>query len=78
MLRKQIARFAFNWGGIVNEEDIVITAGCMEAMAFALRAVTKPGDTVAIECPTYFGIFHVMQSLGLKVLEIANAILSQV
>ena len=69
-LRKQIARFAFNWGGSVNEDDIVITAGCMEAMAFALRAVTKPGDTVAIECPTYFGIFHAMQNLGLNVLEI--------
>jgi DNA-binding transcriptional MocR family regulator len=35
-----------------------------------LRAVTKPGDTVAIENPTYFGIFQLIDSLGLKVLEI--------
>lgn len=69
-LRKQIARQAFNWGGICKEDDIVITAGCMEALAICLKAVTKPGDAVAIESPTYFGIFQVMESLGLKVVEI--------
>ncbi len=69
-LRKQIARQSFNWGGVVTEEDVVITAGCMEAMALCLKAVTKPGDAVAIESPTYFGIFQVMESLGLKVVEI--------
>lgn len=69
-LRKQIARYAFNWGGSVTEHDVVTTQGCMEALVFCLKAVTEPGDTVAIEYPTYFGIFHVMQSLGLKVLEI--------
>jgi DNA-binding transcriptional MocR family regulator len=42
----------------------------MEGLVFCLKAVTVPGDTVAIESPTYFGIFNVMKSLGLKVLEI--------
>jgi DNA-binding transcriptional MocR family regulator len=35
-----------------------------------LKAVTQRGDTVAIESPTYFGIFQVMESLGLKAIEI--------
>lgn len=69
-LRQQIARVAFNWGGVFKENDIVVTAGCMEALAFCLKAVTKPGDAVAIESPTYFGIFQVMETLGLKVVEI--------
>ncbi len=69
-LRKQIARYAFNWGGRVQEEDVITTQGCMEALVFCLKAVTQPGDTVAIESPTYFSIFNVMQSLGLKVLEL--------
>jgi DNA-binding transcriptional MocR family regulator len=69
-LRKQIAKNAFNWGGNITEDDVVTTQGCMEALIFCLRAVTKPGDTVAIESPTYFGIFNVMLSLDLKVLEI--------
>jgi DNA-binding transcriptional MocR family regulator len=69
-LRKQIARQSFNWGGVLSEEDIVVTAGCMEALAFSLQAVTQRGDAVAIESPTYFAIFQVMESLGLKVVEI--------
>jgi len=69
-LRKQVAKNAFNWGGQITEHDVVTTQGCQEALVFCLRAVTKPGDTVAIESPTYFGIFNVMLSLDLKVLEI--------
>lgn len=69
-LRRQIARQAFNWGGTPSEEDIVVTAGCVEALALCIKAVTKPGDTVAIESPTYFAIFQVMESHGLKVVEI--------
>ncbi|MBC8033817.1 MAG: PLP-dependent aminotransferase family protein [Chitinophagaceae bacterium] len=69
-LRQQVAKLAFNWGGNVQGDDIITTQGCMEALVFCLKAVTKPGDTVAIESPTYFSIFNVMQSLGLKVVEI--------
>jgi DNA-binding transcriptional MocR family regulator len=69
-LRKQVAKLAFNWNGKYSAEDVVITAGCMEALVMCLKAVTRRGDTVAIESPTYFGIFQVMESLGLKVLEI--------
>src|SRR5690349_19764862 len=69
-LRKQIARLSFNWGGALSDDDVVVTAGCMEALSLCLQAVTKPGDAVAAEGPTFYGIFRVMQSLGLKVVEI--------
>lgn len=69
-LRTQVAKNAFNWGGNITADDVVTTQGCMEALVFCLRALTKPGDTVAIESPTFFGIFNVMLSLDLKVLEI--------
>ncbi|CAG4998162.1 2-aminoadipate transaminase [Dyadobacter sp. CECT 9275] len=69
-LRKQIAKHAFNWNGNITEDEVVTTQGCMEALVFCLRAVTEPGDTVAIESPAYFGIFTIMKSLGLKVIEI--------
>ncbi|HEY9195600.1 MAG TPA: PLP-dependent aminotransferase family protein, partial [Mucilaginibacter sp.] len=71
-LRTQIAKNAFNWGGNITGEDVVTTQGCMEALIFCLRALTKPGDTIAIESPTYFGIFNIMLSLELKVLEIPS------
>lgn len=69
-LRRQIARQAFNWGGTPSEDDIVVTAGCVEALSLCIKATTKPGDAVAIESPTYFAIFQVMESHGLKVVEI--------
>ncbi len=69
-LRNQIARQSFNWGGTPSEDDIVITAGAVEALSLCVKAITKPGDAVAIESPTYFAIFQVMESHGLKVVEI--------
>ncbi len=71
-LRKHIARRSFSWGGDITPDEIVTTQGCMEALVFCLRAVTKPGDAVAIESPAYFGIFTIVQSLGLKIIEIPS------
>ena len=71
-LRKQIAKLAFNWGGKVKPDEVVVTSGCLEAITMCLRAVTSHGDTVAVESPTYFGIYQVIESLGLKVVEIAT------
>ncbi|MCB9353979.1 MAG: PLP-dependent aminotransferase family protein [Lewinellaceae bacterium] len=69
-LRQQLARLAFNWGGKCTADDVIVTQGCMEALAFCLQAVTQPGDVVAIERPTYFGIFNLLKNLGLRALEI--------
>lgn len=71
-LRKQIAKLAFNGGVNIKPDEIIITSGCLEAISFCLKAVTKPGDTVAVETPTYFGINQAIESLGLKVVEIST------
>lgn len=71
-LRKQIARLSFNWGGKITPEEVLVTSGCMEALVMCLRAVTQPGDAVAVESPAYFGIYQVIESLGLKVIEILS------
>jgi len=70
-LRRQLVRLAFNWGGKFSEEDVVVTAGCVEALVMCLKTVTKPGDTIVVEKPTYFGTLQLAEALGLKVLEIA-------
>jgi DNA-binding transcriptional MocR family regulator len=69
-LRRQIAKHSINWGGNAGPEDVVTTQGCMEALVFCLRALTEPGDTIAIESPTYFGIFNILLGLGRKVVEV--------
>jgi DNA-binding transcriptional MocR family regulator len=42
----------------------------MEAVFLGLRATTKPGDVVALESPTFFGILQAVENLGLRALEI--------
>lgn len=69
-LRRQVARASFTWQGRLNESDLITTAGCINAIAYCLMAVTKKGDTVAAESPVYFGILRLAQSLGLNVLEL--------
>jgi DNA-binding transcriptional MocR family regulator len=69
-LRIQIARRALTAGVALAPEDIVITSGGQEAMHIALRAVCRPGDLVAIESPTYFGILQAIETLGLRAVEI--------
>lgn len=69
-LRRQIARRMSEAGSTVSADDIIITTGCQEALSLALRAVTEPGDVVAVESPAFYGLLHVLESLGLEVLEI--------
>ena len=68
-LLHQIMRRTAVWGRVVADE-IVVTASCTEAISLCLRAVTKPGDTVAVESATYFVLLQLLESLGLKALEI--------
>lgn len=77
-LRKQIAKLSFNWGGKVKPDEVIVTNGCLDAITLCLRAVTKPGDTVAVESPNYFGIFQAIESMGLKVVEISSCFIDGV
>ena len=69
-LRVQIAQRAFGMRASFGPDEVVITAGCSEALSLGLMATCQPGDLVAIESPTYFGILLILESLHLKALEI--------
>ena len=69
-LRKEVARRMISAGCTLRPDDIITTTGCMEAVLLALRAVCRPGDTVAIETPAYYNFLQLIQELGLRALEI--------
>ena len=69
-LRRQIARRTRDWGVSLTADEIIITHGCMEAVNLCLRAVAKPGDVIALESPTYFGLLQIIESYGMKALEV--------
>lgn len=69
-LRSLLARRALASKTHLAPERIVITNGATEAINLALRAVTRPGDTVAVESPTFYGLLQILESLNLRVLEV--------
>ncbi|HLK40491.1 MAG TPA: PLP-dependent aminotransferase family protein [Polyangiaceae bacterium] len=69
-LRAQIARRAIDAGYGISAGDVVVTSGCQEAMVLCLRAIANPGDTIAVESPTFYGTLQAIRSLGLRALEI--------
>ena len=69
-LRRAVARHTLRMGCGYEAKDIVITNSCLESISLCLRAVTKPGDVVALESPTYFGLLEIVENLHLRALEI--------
>src|SRR5690606_25150359 len=69
-LRRQIARRMIAAGCTVGPDDIIITNGATEALHLCLRALTNPGDTVAIESPCFFGFLEILEAQGLRAREI--------
>lgn len=70
VLRREVARRAVENGCDLVPDDIITTAGCVEALNLALRAVAKPGDTIAIESPIYYGLLQSIESMGMRVVEV--------
>lgn len=68
-LRQQLSRRVATLGCDVAPDRIVVTVGCQEALSLCLRAICRPGDTVAVESPTYHGFLQAIESQGLRALE---------
>ena len=69
-LVRQLVRHSLAWGQPLAADEIVITNSCSEALSLCLRAVTRLGDTVAVESPSYYLMLQLLEHLGLKALEI--------
>lgn len=69
-LRRQIAKRMVELQCADSPEDIVVTHGAREAVRLALMAVCEPGDLIAIESPTFYGLLQAIESCGMEALEI--------
>lgn len=72
ILRRAIAQRGVDAGYVVSPDEVVITSGAKEAVYLSIRAVTRPGDTVAIESPAYYALLEVLGSLELRVVEVPS------
>lgn len=69
-LRRQIARRYLAAGASVLPEEIVVTAGALEALNLAVQAVSEPGEIILIESPSFYGCLQAIEGLGRRALEV--------
>ncbi|OHC64797.1 MAG: GntR family transcriptional regulator [Rhodocyclales bacterium GWA2_65_19] len=69
-LRRQLALRYLARGAPVAPDEIVITSGALEGINLCLQAVTRPGDLIAVESPTFYAGLQAAERLGLRVVEI--------
>ncbi|MFY3385655.1 PLP-dependent aminotransferase family protein [Paracidovorax sp. MALMAid1276] len=71
--QRAMARHALTFGVSVAPADIGATLGNSEAVNLALDAIAEPGDVIAVESPTFFGILQAIEVRGLRALEIPSS-----
>jgi len=69
-LRRQIALRYLIDGLHVPTDEIIITNGALDALNLCLLAVTRPGDSVIIESPTFYGALQSLERIGLEAIEV--------
>ncbi|MBA1147643.1 PLP-dependent aminotransferase family protein [Ectothiorhodospiraceae bacterium WFHF3C12] len=69
-LLQQLAQRTLTYDVPAGVNDIVVTNGTMEALTLAIRAVSRPGDAIAVESPTYYGSLLMLEAHGRRVIEI--------
>lgn len=69
-LRHAIARRYAAQGITIPPDEIVITAGALEALNLSLQAITEPGDWVIVESPCFYGALQALERLKLRALAV--------
>ncbi len=71
-LRRQIALRYMISGLNVSADEIIITNGALEALNLCLMALTRPGDTILIESPTFYAALQSIERIGLRAVEVPS------
>jgi len=69
-LRSQIALKLGLAGVQVAPEQILMTFGATQGIDLICRGLLNPGDTVAVEEPTYFGLYAQLRAQGMKLVAV--------
>ena len=71
-LRLQIARRMAEVGAPVSPDELLVTSGALEGLFISLRCLTRPGDNVVVAAPTYYCFLQLLETLGLRAVEVAS------
>jgi DNA-binding transcriptional MocR family regulator len=69
--REALADFlSRHYGHPAQADSLMVTAGNSQALALVCTQLTRPGDTVFVEEPSYFLAFNILRDHGLKLVGI--------
>jgi DNA-binding transcriptional MocR family regulator len=71
-LRRQLAKRSTLSGMSLSSDSIVITNGGTDSWNLCIRVVAKPGETILLQSPSYFGFREIARNLGVSVIEITK------
>ncbi|MGN6459498.1 MAG: PLP-dependent aminotransferase family protein [Achromobacter mucicolens] len=71
-LRRAIALRYLADGLTVPVDEIIVTNGALDALNLSLAAVTRPGDAVIVESPTFYAALQSLERNGLHAIEVAT------
>ena len=69
-LRIELAKWIKERGIDAEPEQILVTNGAAQGLSLVAQALTRPGDVVAVEQPTYLGFLHTLKAQGLQTVAI--------
>jgi 2-aminoadipate transaminase len=69
-LREAIAEYVRGDGLDDGPDRVVVTTGARQALTLVARAVSRPGDVVACEAPSFAGVLRALRSAGPEVLSV--------
>jgi DNA-binding transcriptional MocR family regulator len=70
--RNLVLRYAIE-GIATDPAELVLTNGAMEGLNLCLQAVTRPGDVVVVESPTFYAALQALERLHLRAVEVATS-----
>jgi 2-aminoadipate transaminase len=65
-----LAALADRRGVPEDPSDIVVASGARQAITLVVRAIVRPGDTVACESPSFFAVIEAVRATGARVLPV--------
>ena len=67
-LRKAIAAYLSDWRGLaVSPEQVLVTAGSIDALETCIRTLARPGDIIGLENPGYQPLRHIADNQGMSI-----------
>ena len=67
-LRRSIANYLADWRGLdIEPQQVMVTAGSVDALETCIRTLTSPGDTIGLENPGYRPLRNLVINQGMQI-----------